>query len=123
MSHQIKTTILDKTQKLRSYDIGILETATNQANSRFFVKSISKFLKKNALLLVLGKLSSSEIEILRRQGFKPYVLKKNPIVLKIRDISRKIFLLFWKMGKCPFPYLTLKPAMESVPNLNVFLRG
>ena len=123
VKNQIKTTILDKIQKLRSYDIGILEALTNQANWRFLVKSISNLLKKNALLWVLGNLSSSEIEILHREGFKPYIFKKNPIVLKIKNMSRKFCLLFWKMGLYPFPYLTLKPTMETVPNLNVFIRG
>ena len=123
VSHQIRTTILDKTQKLRSYDIGILETLTNQTNWRFLVKSISNLLKKNAVIWVLGKLSSSDIEILQREGFKPFVLNKNPTALKIKNISRKICLLFWKTGMYPFPYITLKPAMETVPNLKVFLRG
>jgi len=123
VNHQIQTTLLNKLQKSRSYNIGILEIQKNRAEWKFLVKSISRLLKKNALLWVLGKLSSSEIELLHREGFKPYALNKNPIALKIRDISRKICLLFWKMGKYPFPYLTLKPAMEIVPNLNVFLRG
>ena len=123
VNQQIQTTILNTLQKSLSYNIGILEIQENQAEWKFLVKSISRLLKKNALLWVLGKLSSSEIEILHREGFKPYILNKNPIALKIRDISRKFCLLFWKMGKYPFPYLTLKPAMEIVPNLNVFLRG
>ena len=123
VNHQIQTTLLNKLQKSHSYNIGILETQKNQAEWKFVVKSISRLLKNNALLWVLGKLSSSEIETLHREGFKPYVLNKNPIALKIRDISRKICFLLWKIGKYPFPYLTLKPAMEIVPNLNVFLRG
>ena len=123
VNHQIQTTKLKKLQKAHSFDIGILEIQKNQADWRFLVKYISKLLKKNALLWVLGKISSSKIEILHREGFKPYVLNKTPIALKIREISRKICVLFWKMGKYPFPYLTIKPAMEIVPNLNVFIRG
>ncbi len=123
VSHQIKTTTLDKTQKYHSYDIGILETLENQVDWKFLVKSISKLLKLNSLLWVLGKLTSNEREILKRESFKPFVLGKNSAVLKIKKISKKICFLFWKLGMYPFPYLTLKPAMETIPNLNVFLRG
>jgi len=123
VNNQIQTLLLNNLEKSHTYNIGILENQKNQAEWKFLVKSVSRLLKKDALLWVLGKLSSSEIEILQREGFKPYVLHKNPIALKIKEISRKICILFWKMGKYPYPYLTLKPAMEMVPNLNVFLRG
>jgi len=123
VNHQIKTTILNKIQKKRSYDIGILETKENTTDWKYLVKSISNLLKSNSILWVLGKLTSFEREILRREGFKSYVVNKNSIALKIKKISRKIYFLFWKWGMYPFPYLTLKPAMELVPNLNVFLRG
>ena len=123
VSHQIKTTILNKIQKNQSYDIGILETLENQTDWKYLVKSISKLLKSNSLLWVLGKLTSFEREILKKEGFKSYFVNKNSIALKIKKISRKFCFLFWKLGMYPFPYLTLKPAMETVPNLNVFLRG
>ncbi len=123
VNHQIQTTMLNNLQKSYTYNIGILEVQKNQAKWKFLVESISRLLKKNSLLWVLGNLDLSEIEILHRKGFKPYVLNKNLITLKIRDFSRKICVQFWKMGRYPFPYLTLKPAMEIVPNLNVFLRG
>lgn len=123
VNHQIQTILLNNLEKSHSYNIGILENQKNQAEWKFLVKSISRILNKNALLWVLGKLSSSEIDVLHREGFKSYILNKHPIVLKIKEISRKICVLFWRFGKFPFPYLTLKPAMETVPNLNVFLRG
>ena len=123
VNHQIQTTRLNNLKKSHSYNIGILETQKSEAEWKFLIKTSSRLLKKDALLWVLGKLSSSDIEILLREGFKPYVLNKNPINLKIREISRKFCVFFWKMGKYPLPYLTLKPAMEVVPNLNVFLRG
>ena len=87
------------------------------------MKSISKLLKSNSLLWVLGKLTSFEREILKREGFKSYLANKNSIALKIKKKSRKFYFLFWKLGMYPFPYLTLKPAMELLPKLNVFLRG
>ena len=123
VSHQIQTALLNKIRKLNSYNIGILETHANQADWKFLVKSMSTLLKSNSLLWVLGKLSSFEIEMLKREGFKPYLFKRDLRTLKIKKISRKVCLQFWKMGIYPFPYLTLKPAMETVPNLNVFLRG
>ncbi len=123
VSHQIKTTILNKIQKNQSYDIGILETLENQTDWKYLVKYISKLLKKNALLWVLGKLTSFKREILKREGFKSYFVNKNSRVLKIKEISRKFCFLFWKFGMYPFTYLTIKPAMEQVPNLNAFLRG
>ena len=123
VSHQIKTTTLHKIKKNQSYDIGILETLENQTDWKYLVKSISKLLKSNSLLWVLGKLTSFEREILKKEGFKSYFVNKNSIALKIKKISRKFCFLFWKLGMYPFPYLTLKPAMETVPNLNVFLRG
>ncbi len=123
VSEQIKTTILNKTLKYHSYDIGVLETLANQTDWKFLVKSISKLLKSNSLLWIFGKLTSFEREILKREGFKPFVLSKNSAILKIKTISRKICFLFWKLGRYPFPYLTLKPSMEVVPNLNDFLRG
>ena len=123
VSHQIKTTILHKIKKNQSYDIGILEKQDNQTDWKYMVKSISNLLKSNSLLWVLGKLTSFEREILKKEGFKSYFVSKNSIVLKIKKLSRKFCFLFWKLGKFPFPYLTLKPAMETTPNLNAFLRG
>jgi len=123
VSHQIKTTIINKIQRSSSYDIGILETLEKQTDWKVLVKSISRLLKPNSVLWVLGKLTSSEREILKSEGFKPYNFNKNSIVLQIKKYSRKVCFLFWQLGMYPFPYLTLKPPMEPVPNLNVFLRG
>ena len=123
VNKQIKTAILNKFQKNQSYDIGILEILENQTDWKYLAKSISKLLKPNSLLWVLGKLTSFEREILKREGFKSYFVNKNSIALKIKKISRNFCFLFWKLGVYPFPYLTLKPVMEPVPNLNVFLRG
>ena len=123
VSHKIKTTILNNIQKSRSYNIGILETLENQAEWKFLARNISILLKSNSLLWVLGKLTSFEREVLKREGFKPYVLNKNSKMLKIKNLSRKFCFLFWKLGMYPLPYLTLKPPMDMEPNLNVFLRG
>ena len=123
VNHQIQTALLNEIQKSHSYEIGILEAQKNQAAWKFLVGNISLLLKKSALLWVLGKLTSSEKEILYREGFKPYNINNNPIVLQIKEISKKICFGFWKNEKYPFPYLTIKPPMETLPNLNVFLRG
>ena len=123
VSHQINTAKLNEIRKDKFYDIGILEIQETEAEWKFMVESISNLLKRNALLWILGKLSASDIKILHRIGFIPYIFDKNAIISKIKDISRKICFFFWKMGLYPYPYLTLKPAMKNVPNLNVFLRG
>ncbi len=123
VSHQIKTIMINKIQKYRSFDIGILETPTNQAVWKFLVNNISSLLKLNSLLWVLGKLTSNDKEILKGEGFKPYFLNKTSAMSTIREKSKKLCFLFWKMGMYPFPYLTLKPTMETTTNLNVFLRG
>jgi hypothetical protein len=123
VSHQIETALLNDLQKSNTHDIGILEKQANQAVWKFMVRSISELLKKNSLLWVLGELSSFEKKALRREGFKPYNFNRSSGVLKIKNLSKKICLQFWKMGMYPFPYLTLKPVMDPVPNLNVFLRG
>ena len=123
VSHQIKTTMLNNIQESRSYKIGILETLENQADWKLLARSISILLKSNSLLWVLGKLTSFEREILKREGFKPYVLNKNSKMLKIKNLNRKLCFLFWNLGMYPLPYLTLKPPMEMESNLNVFLRG
>ena len=123
VNNQIKTAILNKIKNKTPFDIGFLETPKNQANWEFLIKSISRLLKSNSLLWVLGDVTSMEKELLKREGFKPYIFNENSIFLKIKNISRKICFQSWKMGLYPFPYLTLKPAMEPVPNLNVFLRG
>jgi len=123
VNHQIKTVMVNKIQKSYSFDIGVVETPSNQADWKTFLRILSKSLKSNSLLWVLGKLTSTEKKILKREGFKPYMISKNSILLNIKKISRKICFQFWKMGFYPFPYITLKPAMELVPNLNVFLRG
>ncbi len=123
VSHQISTALLNKVQKTNSYDIGILEKLENLTDWKFLTKSISKLLKSNSLLWVLGKLTLAEKEILEKEGFKHFTLHMNPLLLKIKKLTRKICLQFWKLGLYPLPYLTLKPSMEMVPNLNVFLRG
>ena len=123
VSHQIYTTILNNTQKSHSYDIGILETSENQAEWRFSVKLISKLVKLNSILWVLGKLTSSERELIEKEGFKLFTLSKKPVVSKFKVLNKKLCMFFWKFGKYPLPYLTLKPPMEMVSNLNVFLRG
>ena len=87
------------------------------------MKYISKSLKSNSLLWVLGKITSIEREFLKKEGFKPFPIYKNPVVSKIKTLNRKLCLFFWKLGLYPLPYLTLKPAMKMIPNLNVFLRG
>jgi len=123
VKNQIKTVILNTIEKSSSYDIGILEKQVNLKNWEFLVKSIGRLLKSSSLLWVFGKLTSSEHDILKKEGFKAYVLKKSPIILKVKNTSRKVCYQFWKLGKYPFPYLTIKPTMEIVPNLNVFIRG
>lgn len=123
VNNQIITTMLEKIKNNRSYDIGILESPTNQTEWKFLVKNISGFLKSNSLLWIIGELTSFEKEILKKEGFKRYNFNKTSVMLKIKEISRNFCLLFWKLGMYPFPYLTLKPAMETTNNLNVFLRG
>ena len=123
MSHQINTALLNKVQKTNSYDIGILEKLENLTDWKFLTKSISKLLKSNSLLWVLGKLTLVEREILEKEGFKHFTLPMNPVLLKFKKLTRKICLQFWKLGLYPLPYLTLKPSMEMVTNLNAFLRG
>ncbi|KKL09870.1 hypothetical protein LCGC14_2561520, partial [marine sediment metagenome] len=123
VDHQIKTVMLNRIKNLSTYDIGILEIQESFVDWLFYVDSISKLLKKSSLLWILGELNPFEKKILKKEGFKPYIIYKNPIILKIKKISRKICFLFLKIGKYPFPYITLKPVMEMVPNLNVFLRG
>ena len=123
VNHQIKTIMLDNIHNLSIYDIGILETQPSFIDSLFLVESISSLLKRNSLLWVLGEPTPTEKKILRKEGFKPYNVYTNPVILKIKEISRKICFLFWKLGKYPFPYVTLKPTMKNVPNLNVFIRG
>ena len=61
--------------------------------------------------------------MIKKEGFKPYTFRKTSVVLKIKEISKNICFLFWKLGMYPLPYLTLKPAMETPTNLNIFLRG
>ena len=119
VDHQIKTIMLNDIPKLSTYNIGILETQINPIYWSLLINSISKLLKKNSLLWILGKLTPYDYILLKNKGFEPYKLKDN----FIKKISRKMCLWFWKKGKYPFPYLTLKPAMETVPNLNVFIRG
>ncbi|KKN10241.1 hypothetical protein LCGC14_1038550 [marine sediment metagenome] len=119
VDHQIKTIMLDDIQDLFAYNIGILETQESCIDSSILIESISILLKKNSLLWVLGKPTSSEFIILKKEGFKPYKFKEN----LIKKISKKICLGFLKIGKYPFPYITLKPTMEMVSNLNVFIRG
>ena len=119
VDHQIKTDTLNNIQELSTYNIGILETQECFIDSSFLVGFISELLKKKSLLFVFGELTPSEFIMLKEEGFKSYKLKDN----FIKKISRKICLWFWKKGKYPFPYLTLKPAMKTVPNLNVFIRG
>ena len=119
VDHQIKTIIYDDINKYSIYDIGILESQESFIVWQFLTKNISNLLKKNSLLWVFGRLTPTEHYILSKYGFKPYKLKEN----FIKKISRKICLWFWKKGKYPFPYLTIKPAMKTVPNLNVFIRG
>jgi hypothetical protein len=123
VSHQIQTALLNKIKKSRSFNIGILETSENPSEWKFLVKSITKLLKSSSLLWILGKLTKNEYEILKKEGFRTYVQNRSSRLLKLKEISRKICYQFWKMGLYPFPYLTLKPAMETVPNLHVFLRG
>ena len=120
VDHQIKTVVINNIWNLSTYDIGILEI---QSNWKHVVKYISNLLKTNSLIWVLGKLTLAEKKMLKKEGFKPYTVSNNPITLKTKEISRKICNLFWKIGKFPFPYLTIKPAMKTVPNLNVFIRG
>ena len=119
----IFTVNLNEFKKFKSFDIGILEKLQSQAKWKLQVKYLSKLLKTNALLCVLGELTKVETEILFREGFKTYEVKTNPLILKLKDLSRKICHGFWKFGNFPLPYLTLKPSMESVPNLSMFLRG
>lgn len=123
LSYQIKTALLNEIPVTNTYYIGILETKTNQKVWKYIVKLISKRLKSNSLLWILGNLSSFEKETLKGEGFRPYKFSNSQVALKIKSLSKKICLQFWKKGMYPFPYLTLKPAMESVQNLNVFLRG
>lgn len=120
VNHQIQATLLKKIREMNNYKIGILERLENQEKWRFLVKSISQLLSKNSVLWIFGKLSTRDYELLHKYGFKPYKFNKHS---KIKEFSRKIIILFWKLGLFPFPYLTLKPAMETVPNLNVFLKG
>ena len=123
VSDQIKTTFLNKIQELNHFNVGLLETLQNQDYWVFLVKSISTLLKSNSLLWVLGELTSFQNEILKREGFKKYIFKNDSKTQKIKNFSRKFCFQFWKMGLYPLPYLTLKPSMETTPNLNVFLRG
>ncbi len=123
VKNQIKTVILNTIEKTSSYDIGILEKQASLKNWEFLVKSMGRLLKSSSLLWVFGKLTSAEHDILKKEGFKAYVFKKSPIILKVKNTSRKLCYQFWKLGKYPFPYLTIKPTMETVPNLNVFIRG
>ncbi|MFX1274384.1 MAG: glycosyltransferase [Promethearchaeota archaeon] len=123
VNHQIETIIINKLHKSHLYNIGILEKQEDNIKWKMSIKLISKFLKKNSLLWILGNISTSDIEILSKEGFKLYVFKNNHITLKIKKLSRKVCYFFWKIGKFPFPYLTLKPAMGMAPHLNVFLRG
>lgn len=120
---QVRMTRLNKYQKSHLFDIGILETHKETTNWEHLVKKISSLLKMNSLLWILGNLTPKESEFLFKEGFKPYEIRKNPIFLKLRALSRKICFGFWKFGKYPFPYLTIKPPMENVPNLNAYLRG
>ena len=116
---QIKTNLLSPFMQLNKYNIGILETKEIFTNWLFYLYSMSKLLKKSSILFVFGEISPFDYITLRKEGFKRYKLKNN----FIKEFSRKIIIWFWKKGKYPFPYLTIKPAMETVPNLNIFIRG
>ena len=115
--------ILKDIQNYHSFDIGLIDKQHSQAEWRFLTNSLSKWLKRNALLCILGEISLSEKDIIIKAGFKEYINKSNPIFSKIKNISKRICLGFWKLGKYPLPYLTLKPSMKTVPKLNMFLRG
>jgi len=118
VKHQVKTILYDF-KELPYYNIGILEEQISFIDFSFLVNCISKYLKKSSLLFVFGRLTQKELIVLKKEGFKPYKFKKN----FIKKMSRKMCFGFWKYGKYPFPYLTIKPAMETVLNLNVFVRG
>lgn len=123
VDEKIETTIFNKSLKLRTFDIGILESKKNQNLWRFYIKSISSVLKFNSVLWIFGDLTTKHKVILKKHRFRPYPFPKKQVFLKIKDYSRKICFLTWKLGLFPFPYLTLKPRMETVPYLNVYLRG
>jgi len=120
---QINTCLLKSLKKANSFDIGIIEFDEDRMISPYLISYICTLLKPNSLLWVIGNLNSNQKEIISLNGFKPFILKKKSYILKIKDISRKICFYFWKLGYYPFPYLTLKPMMELLPNLHVFLRG
>ncbi|MFW9821463.1 MAG: glycosyltransferase [Candidatus Thorarchaeota archaeon] len=120
---QIQTEMLYKLHDLNCYDIGILEVQEKITKWKLMVKSISRLLKRNSLLWVLGNLNSDEENILKKEGFRSYNPMTSSWKKKTKNLSKKICFLFWKYGFYSFPYLTLKPTMKTVSNLNVFMRG
>jgi len=120
---QIVTTTFNKLNQKSIYDIGLLETQDNLSDWKFLIRYISLLLKPNSLLWVFDKLTSDECNVLEKHGFKTYRVSDNPLFNKIKNISRILCFQMWKYGTYPFPYLTLKPRMKSVPHLNVFIRG
>ncbi|MFW9897520.1 MAG: hypothetical protein ACFFD7_17070, partial [Candidatus Thorarchaeota archaeon] len=120
---QIKTILLDEKQITHSYDVGILETVEKKNEWKFLVNNIKNLLKRNSLLWVLGRLTSFEREFLKENGFNPYIIPISSVVSKIKNLSKKICYFFWKFGLYPYPYVSLKPTMDIVSNLNVYLQG
>lgn len=120
---QITTTTFNKLNQGSIYDIGLLETQDNFSDWKILTGYISLLLKPNSIVWNFGKLTSNEYNVLEKHGFKTYRVTNYPLFNRIKNISRIICFQFWKYGTYPYPYLTLKPRMSSVPHLNVFIRG